>query len=135
MTTRTARMTGMRQARPPTSFAQRRNQQTALERRIHEAIIGKTRLYMEYSPGLRLIEPHAYGFSRAGDLLLYAYQVRGASQSGGIPDWRTFRIDRIARLFLDLETFPVRDDYDPRKLKIYEVITKVRRDWQRGAAP
>ena len=129
MTTRT------RRSRRPVSYAQRRDEQTALERRIHEAITSMTRLHMEYFPGLRLIEPHAYGFSRAGDLLLYAYQVRGASLSGGIPDWRTFRIDRIARLFLDLETFPVRDDYDPRKLKIYEVITGIRRDRRRRGAP
>ena len=122
MTTRT------RRASRPVSFAQRRDEQKALERRIHEAIIGKTRLHMEYFPGMRLIEPHAYGFSRAGDLLLYAYQVKGASQSGGIPDWRTFRIDRIARLFLDLETFSVRDDYSRGRLKIYEVITGIRRD-------
>ena len=129
MTTKT------RRASRPKSFAQRRDEQTALERRIHEAIIGKTRLYMEYPPGLRLVEPHAYGFSRSGDLLLYSYQVSGASHSGGIPDWRTFRIDRIKRIFLDPETFSVRDDYDPGSLKIYEVVTGIRRDRQRGAVP
>ena len=78
---------------------------------ILNGIWTKTRLYMDYGPGLRLIEPYACGFSARGDGLMYAYQVGGASASGVRVGWKTFRVDRIETLDLDTEVFEVRRDY------------------------
>ena len=78
-------------------------------------------------PGLRLVEPHAYGRSTLDNQLLYAFQVGGASESGGIPDWRTFRVDRIRSAEYDSETFEVRPDFDREKLKMRRVVIWAKR--------
>lgn len=60
---------------------------------LKNAIRNRLRLAVNYDPGERVIEPHALGFSSAGDPLLRAYQVSGASASGEHPYWRLFRVD------------------------------------------
>lgn len=62
---------------------------------ISAAIENRLRLRIDYEPGERLVEPHAFGRSAAGDLLLRAYQVEGASASGEHEHWKLFRVDRI----------------------------------------
>ena len=99
----------------------------SIELLIDRAIEGKVRLYLDYAPGLRLVEPHAYGRSKLDNQLLYAYQVGGASESGGIPDWRTFRVDRIRSAEYDSETFEVRPDFDREKLKMRRVVIWAKR--------
>lgn len=46
------------------------------------------------APGRRLIQPYAYGMSKAGNPVLRAYQVSGGSFRG-VPEWKFFRLDRI----------------------------------------
>ncbi len=46
------------------------------------------------APGKRLIQPYAYGVSRANNDLLRAFQVNGDTLRGQ-PHWKTFRLDRI----------------------------------------
>ncbi len=110
-----------------TTGTRRSIRQSEIQLLIDRAIDNKTRLYMDYGPGLRLVEPHAYGRSGLDAPLLFAYQIGGASESGGIPDWRTFRVDRIKSVGLDSETFEVRPDFDREKLKIRRVVLWVRR--------
>lgn len=62
---------------------------------ISEAISEKARLTVSYPPGTRVIEPHAFGYSKDGHPLLRAYQVSGASSSGEHEHWKLFRLDRI----------------------------------------
>jgi hypothetical protein len=50
---------------------------------------------IDYSPGWRIVEPHAIGRGANGQPLLRAWQISGASESGGLPAWRLFRLDRI----------------------------------------
>lgn len=59
------------------------------------AIRQRKRIHLVYEPGLRLIEPHCFGESANGDLLLRAYQVSGASAGGEHVNWKLFRVDRI----------------------------------------
>ena len=63
--------------------------------RIKDAIINHRRLNVHYDPGDRLIEPHVLGRSGAGNLLLRAFQVSGASSSGEPHNWKLFRLDRF----------------------------------------
>lgn len=65
---------------------------------IKSAIEGRQILEIHYSPGKRVIEPHALGYSAEGNLLLRAFQVEGASASGEHTDWKLFRIDRAGRI-------------------------------------
>lgn len=46
------------------------------------------------APGTRLIQPYAYGVSKANNDLLRAFQVQGDTLRGE-PHWKTFRLDRI----------------------------------------
>lgn len=62
---------------------------------IRDAIQNRKRLTVTYDPGERLIEPHAVGYSKAGDILLRAYQVDGVSKSGEPENWKLFRLDRM----------------------------------------
>lgn len=47
------------------------------------------------APGTRLIQPYAYGVSKANNNVLRAFQMQGDTLRGQ-PHWKTFRIDRIA---------------------------------------
>lgn len=62
---------------------------------LRSAIRGRYRLHVFYLPGERLIEPHALGYSNDGQLLLRAYQVRGASTSDEHEHWKLMRVDRL----------------------------------------
>ena len=46
------------------------------------------------APGTRLIQPYAYGVSKANNDLLRAFQIQGDTLRGE-PKWKTFRLDRI----------------------------------------
>ena len=74
-----------------------------------EAIRDKRLMEIDYEPGTRVIEPHAYGKSSEGNELLRAFQTSGASASGEHVNWKLFRVDRIRRAVLLDERFS-----DPR---------------------
>lgn len=53
--------------------------------------------------GLREIEPVAFGISRAGNRVVRAWEISGASHRGYLkkrpmPGWRLFRLDKILSL-------------------------------------
>ena len=72
---------------------------------IVNAIHNKTLITLNYYPGIRVIEPHAIGWSKEKNLLLRAYQRSGASASGEHAHWKLFRIDRAGALERLLEQF------------------------------
>ncbi len=61
-----------------------------IERAISERLV----LAVDYAPGGRIVEPHAFGVSAEGKFLLRAYQTEGASASGEHEWWKLFRLDR-----------------------------------------
>src|SRR5262249_33926793 len=65
---------------------------------ITAAIQQKQVLKIIYLPGVRLVEPHAFGWSTDRNLLLRAYQIEGASASGEHEWWKLFRIDRAGSI-------------------------------------
>lgn len=71
--------------------------------------------------GLRVIEPFCFGVSKAGNMVIRAWEREGASftaQKGEqpLPGWRLFRVDRIGSFNLNpTETFDTaRPLYNPR---------------------
>lgn len=65
-------------------------------RDLLEAAITERRLArLWYEPGTRLIECHALGYGSAGQILLRAFQVEGASSSNEHVNWKLFRLDRM----------------------------------------
>jgi len=65
---------------------------------IINAIENRNLLRFYYKDHLRVVEPHAYGKTSKGNEILRAYQVDGTSDSGSVPDWRLFSINKIERL-------------------------------------
>jgi hypothetical protein len=81
--------------------------------RIPEPIVGgpirqaiATRRLIDFTvKGLRRIaEPHDYGVKNGAHQLL-VYQLRGASRSGKLPDWRLVKLTELSNLRVLDETF------------------------------
>lgn len=60
-----------------------------------EAVRQKQRINLNYDPGERLVEPHAFGLTKDGNYVVRAYQTQGASKRGEHHDWKFFRVDRM----------------------------------------
>ena len=58
------------------------------------------------APGLRLIEPYAYGLTKANNPVLRAYQISGDTLTGK-PKWKYFSLDRITSWKPRKQTFNV----------------------------
>ena len=81
---------------------------------IKTSIDSKKRLWIDYPPGRRLIEPHVLGFSRASSKLLRAFQVEGASSSGEHENWKLFTVDKVQGIEDSGQTFNgPRPGYNP----------------------
>lgn len=79
---------------------------------LSAAIENRNILRLDYYPGTRIVEPHAYGLSSQGNPLLRAFQTEGASASNRPFAWKLFRVDRIADLLvLDSSFCAPRDGY------------------------
>lgn len=57
----------------------------------------------------RVAEPHVYGIKN-GQYQLLAYQIRGDSSSGGLPNWRRVNLDDVSGLTILDERFPGKRD-------------------------
>jgi hypothetical protein len=76
-----------------------------MNRTILLAIRERRLLCLHYAPGMRIVQPCAYGRSSEGNDLLRAFQTSGASASGEHVHWKLFRVDRIQQMQLLLEQF------------------------------
>jgi len=69
--------------------------------------------------GLRSIEPVCLGYSKAGNLVLRAWEREGASYSAAVkgkalPGWRMFRVDKILTFKPTMDNFTeMRPGYNP----------------------
>jgi hypothetical protein len=72
--------------------------------RIRFAIEQRRLVQFSLQGGIRVAEPHDYGI-RDGVAQLLAYQVRGASQSGRLPNWRWVILSRASGFVVLDETF------------------------------
>jgi len=76
------------------------------------AIEGRRLVSIWYDPGVRVVEPHALGYGSDGQVLLRAFQVAGATESGQPVHWKLFRLDRIKDAKLSGRSFrKPRPDY------------------------
>jgi hypothetical protein len=81
---------------------------------IVNAIRTKSLIKINYFPGERVVEPHAIGRSKDGNILFRAYQRSGASASGEHACWKLFRIDRAGHIQEMWEEFAgPRPQYNP----------------------
>lgn len=94
-----------------------------MKQTIIDAIKGRNLLEFSYDGHHRVVEPHTFGVSTKGNDTLSAYQVKGTSDKGSVPDWKQFTISKIVGLKKSDETFTgTRPGYtkgDSRMTKIY----------------
>jgi predicted DNA-binding transcriptional regulator YafY len=69
------------------------------------AIENMNLLEFNYKGHKRIVEPHAYGITTKSNEILRAYQTDGTSDSGKVPDWRLFSVNKIEGLRILDETF------------------------------
>mgnify|MGYP007071616914 CR=1 FL=1 len=93
---------------------------------IVDAIKKKKRMIIYYDgdepggKGLREIEPVCFGYSKAGNPVLRAWDSEGASHTNvlgtkPLPGWRLFRVDKILSFKPSGENFDtMRPNYNPR---------------------
>ena len=73
----------------------------------------------EYGKGLREIEPVCVGYSKNGELVLRAWEIRGVSHSkvtrdNPVPGWRFFKLVKILTYQLQGDNFyEMRPGYNP----------------------
>lgn len=85
-----------------------------MENQIIAAIKAKKVLSFTYDSFPRVVEPHVYGI-QDGIAEFLGYQIRGSSSSGGLPNWRRFKLHLIQNLRLLDEEFPGRRSFPSGK--------------------
>ena len=80
-----------------------------------------------YNWRVREGEPYLVGTHKdEEELMVRVFQTGGESISGGLPDWRLFRLGRISNLELSDESFrPRRSQYEPNDPDLLEPVCKV----------
>ena len=68
------------------------------------AIHHRCRIQFGYEPGMRIVEPYAYGVGDGDHELLRAYQISGDSFSRE-EGWKLFHVDKMSDITLFDETF------------------------------
>lgn len=93
---------------------------------IAQAVKEHRILAFSYHGYPRVVEPHTYGiYGATGNEVIVTYQTRGGSQSGGIPDWRTFNVSEILGLNITEEKFErTRPGYNPNDSRIRSVFAR-----------
>jgi hypothetical protein len=96
---------------------------TDLDALLRKAIVQKRKISFMYKGHSRTAEPHDYGV-RKGDTIpkVNCYQTGGKSESGQLPDWRTFLLREISDLKILDEPFPGTRAVPTNKHVEWEVI-------------
>lgn len=63
-------------------------------REVYAALEANKLLAFEYDEKLRVVEPHAFGLTKDGNLAVRAYQITGES-SRPLPTWAMYRLDKV----------------------------------------
>jgi hypothetical protein len=80
---------------------------------ICNAIAARRLLAFSYEGLERIVEPHRCGHNTAGHDVLLAWLVRGYSESGAGPGWRTYLLTEMSQVSALEETFTsARPGYD-----------------------
>jgi hypothetical protein len=90
-----------------------------IEGQLRAAIMGRQIVELTYEDGLeRTVHPHTLYRTGPGNLCIDAYQMDGASSSGGpLPSWRQFDIEKITSVKTFDVQFAVAPGYNPASPK------------------
>jgi predicted DNA-binding transcriptional regulator YafY len=95
--------------------------------KIQQAIEDKLIVRFSYKWRTRVVEPYLIGVHEEEDeLMLRGFQTEGESESGGLPDWRLFRLTKISGLKITKQEFePRREIYEPNDPDMKEVVHRI----------
>lgn len=81
---------------------------------VCRAIRNRRVLEFTYEGYNRIVEPHCHGRTQRGNECLRAYQTRGGSSSGKVPDWKMFTVAKMSGVSVSNNTFSgTRPGYNP----------------------
>ncbi|WP_288437221.1 hypothetical protein [uncultured Chryseobacterium sp.] len=95
-----------------------------MNQEIIKAVENQNVIEFYYEGKLRVVEPHCYGETTAGNEGLRAYQIDGYSSSGKT-GWKMYDLGKADYIDVTEDTFDVRNDYkrgDKGMSKIYAEI-------------
>jgi hypothetical protein len=78
---------------------------SCMNAKICEAIDSQRILKFRYKGHKRVVEPFCHGRSQKGKETLRAYQVKGGSTSGRVPDWKFFTVAKMQGIEIKDEEF------------------------------
>jgi hypothetical protein len=81
-----------------------------MNQEIIDAIENQNVVEFYYEGDLRIVEPHCYGKTSAGNEGLRAYQVGGYSSSGKM-GWKMYDLGKADDITVTEEAFEVRSEY------------------------
>ncbi|WED42111.1 hypothetical protein [Legionella cardiaca] len=93
-----------------------------IKKKLSHAITTKRPIECLYHGKKRFIEPYHYG-NLGGDEQLHCFQYKGDSDSGGLPQWRNFKLCEMYAIRLLKSRFTVRASYHPENSH-YSTIEK-----------
>lgn len=98
-----------------------------METIILNAIKNQKLLEFDYDGCYRVVQPHIYGLSaERAKRQISTYQIRGESNTGGLPAWRTFDLDKIENLkVLDEYFSEPAAGYNPRDPKFRKIFSQI----------
>jgi len=93
---------------------------------ICDAIRARRLLRFVYDGYERIVEPHLYGVTTAGNEAVRGYLVRGWSTSETSPGWRMYLVDRMEGLAALAEPFlGPRSEYNPDDTQMVRVYCRI----------
>ena len=85
---------------------------------LEDAIRSRRVVTFHYDGLPRIVEPFLIGTTTAGRPALRGFQTGGGSQSGRVPGWHLFSLDKIVGITMTPTTFSgVRDGYNPSSVE------------------
>jgi hypothetical protein len=92
---------------------------------LKTAVSDRKVLAFEYDGLPRLVEPHAVGLNKKGQLILRAFQITGGSASGSIA-WKLFTLEKATNLQLvDLTSHAPRSGYKAGDKAMTQILAEL----------
>lgn len=82
--------------------------------------------YDDADTGFRIAEPYLIGVTHKDNLVLVAFQTRGASESDKYVGWKMFELEKIFALNVTSTYFPMlRSDYNRNDSRMTRIICRI----------
>lgn len=91
-----------------------------------DAIRARKRLEVRYDGYARVVEVHAVGYSKKGNLIMRVWQVRGGSVSGEKVGWKVLKLDEaIGGHLIDEEADAPRQGYSKGDSAMERILCQI----------